>query len=102
MDLRPEAAYRPLVDYGQPSLREHIVTRYNQGRSTAGAGAARVSPLVELLRRGHYDVRLQDEDWQRLFTWMDTYGQQSGSFGAEQEERLRKLRERLSDLLEAS
>ena len=68
-------------------------------RSTAGAGAAQESPLVELLRRGHYDVRLQRDDWMRLFTWMDTYGQRLGSFGPEQEEELRKLRQRLAHLL---
>jgi mono/diheme cytochrome c family protein len=95
VDLRPEKAYEPLVDYGRPSLREHVTTRYAQGRSQAGAGAAQTNPLLELLRKGHYDVQLDRDAWTRLYTWMDTYGQRRGSFSPEQEDQLRQLRDRL-------
>lgn len=98
-DLRPDKAYDALVDYGKPSLRQHVMTRYSQGRSTAGAGASQESPLADLLRRGHYDVQLQRDEWIRLYTWMDTYGQRLGSFGPEQEEQLRRLRQRLANML---
>ncbi|MCH5372331.1 MAG: hypothetical protein JJ992_00015, partial [Planctomycetes bacterium] len=98
-DLNDDKAYDALVNYGQPSLRQHVMARYQQGRSTANAGAAQESPLVALLRNGHYNVRLQRDDWNRLFTWMDTYGQRLGSFGPDQEEQLRNLRLRLSQLL---
>jgi hypothetical protein len=98
-DLTGDKAYLSLADYGTPSLREHVLARYNLGRSIANAGASQESPLIDLLRRGHYEVQLEPTDWQRLFVWMDTYGQRSGSFGAEQEEQLRRLRQQLAHLL---
>ena len=48
-----------------------------------------MNPLVKLLDEGHYDVKLAPGQWERLITWMDTYGHRVGSFGADQEERLR-------------
>ena len=91
-DLVPEKSYDSLVDYGKPSLREHVKTRYDAGRSVAGACASATSPLVKLLKEGHYDVKLSAGDWARLYTWMDTYAQRQGSFGEDQEARLRQLR----------
>ncbi len=41
---------------------------------------ARASPLTELLRRGHYEVELSAEDWERLITWMDTNALFYGTF----------------------
>ncbi len=48
---------------------------------TVGAGPAEIqqafswgshpSPLVAHLRKGHEDVRLTDEDWDRIHTWLD-------------------------------
>lgn len=99
-DLTGGRAYLALANYGQPSLREHVMTRYHQGRSTANAGASQESPLIDLLRDGHHDVQLGSTDWQRLFVWMDTYGQYSGSFGSEQAEDLRRLRRDLAEWLE--
>jgi mono/diheme cytochrome c family protein len=99
-DLTGDRAYLTLANYGHPSLREHVMTRYRQGRSIANAGASQESPLIELLRGGHHDVQLESTDWQRLFVWMDTYGQHAGSFGHEQAEDLRRLRQHLADLLE--
>ncbi|MDQ1256292.1 MAG: alpha protein, partial [Candidatus Hydrogenedentes bacterium] len=32
---------------------------------------ADTSPLVHILREGHYDVRLSEEAWDRLITWID-------------------------------
>jgi len=58
-----------------------------------------MNPVLELLRQGHYDVKLSAEDWSRLITWMDTLGQRSGSFSAEQAEELRRFRARLAALL---
>ena len=98
-DLSPAKAYDSLVDYGSPSLREHVLARYTQGRSIPGAGAAQTSPLVALLRQGHYEVDLSVDDWERLFTWLDTYGQRRGSFSDDQEQRLRDLRHRMAGLL---
>lgn len=94
-DLTAEKSYLSLVDYGNPSMRAHVLTRYREGRSTAGSGAAQTSPLVKLLKQGHYEVQLDGEEWERLSTWLDLYGQRLGSFGEEQEERLRQFRTRI-------
>jgi hypothetical protein len=98
LDLTTEKSYGSLVDYGAPSLRTHVMTRYRQGFSTAGACAAKANPLVPLLERGHYDVQLDGGDWERLITWMDTYGQRRGSFSEDQEDRLRDLQQRIAGM----
>jgi formylglycine-generating enzyme required for sulfatase activity len=32
---------------------------------------ADTSPLVQLLKKGHYNVKLSRDDWERLYTWID-------------------------------
>lgn len=98
-DLTTEKSYESLVGYGKPSLRDHVLACYGAGRSEPGAGAAQTSSLVRLLREGHYEVELSPGDWERLFTWMDTYAQRHGSFDADQDERLRELRRRMAAIL---
>ncbi len=95
-DLTPEKSYDSLVNYGEPSLKTHVMTRYRQGFSTAGACAAKRNPLIKLIDAGHYDVKLAADDWNRLITWMDTYGQRRGSFSEDQENRLRDLRQKMA------
>jgi cytochrome c553 len=99
-DLTAAKSYDTLVSYGKPSLREHVGAAYLAGRSTPGAGAAQTNPLVPLLKKGHYDVKLDRAAWERLYTWMDTYGQRQGSFGPAQEEHLRAMRRAMAQLLE--
>jgi hypothetical protein len=99
-DLTPEKAYDSMVGYGKPSLAEHVRARYSAGRSVAGACASTVSPLVKLLKEGHYDVKLDRDEWLRLYTWMDTYAQRQGSFSEDQENRLRQLRADLAAILD--
>ncbi|MFV1964165.1 MAG: discoidin domain-containing protein [Pirellulaceae bacterium] len=98
-DLTPAKAYETLTTYGERSLRTHVRTRHRQGRSTAGACGARTSPLLKLIQAGHYEVSLEADDLDRLITWMDTYSQQTGSFGEDQQKRLRQLRQRMAHLL---
>ena len=100
-DLTAAGAYQALVHYGKPSLADHVQARYNEGRSLAGAGAAQTSPLVFLLEKGHHEIRLGPDDWSRLITWMDSYGQRLGSFDQAQEDELRALRARMAPLLQA-
>jgi hypothetical protein len=38
------------------------------------------SPLVQILRQGHYDIRLSEEEWTRLVTWVDANGPYYGSY----------------------
>ena len=36
-----------------------------------GEYAANTSPLIQLLKRGHYGVELTDAEWRTLYTWID-------------------------------
>ncbi|MHB0956585.1 MAG: HzsA-related protein [Pirellulaceae bacterium] len=99
-DLTAEHSYEALVAYGNPSLQDHVRLRYAEGRSIPGAGAAHTNALWKLLDQGHYDVRLSRDERFRLATWMDTYGQRSGSFDQRQEEDLKRLRQRLTSVLQ--
>lgn len=42
---------------------------------------ADVSPLIQLLKKGHGGVRLNDEDWSRLVTWIDLNAPCHGTWG---------------------
>ena len=98
-DLTADRSYDAIVNYGTRSLKAHVVTRHRQGRSVPGACAAQKNEMLAILRNGHYDVDPNDEDWQRLITWMDTYGQRQGAFSRDQDEELRRLRHQVADLL---
>ena len=101
LDLTAAKAYESLTHYGAPSLAEHVLARYRQGRSTEGGCAARCSPLLAKLDapERHNDVQLDADALERLITWLDTYGQRLGSFCQEQERRLVELRESHRDML---
>jgi hypothetical protein len=98
-ELTAAKSYNTLLDFGRPSLRDHVRTRYAEGRSIVGGGAAATSPLLALLGSGHADVDLRPDDWDRLITWMDTYGQRLGSFDKQQEHRLLELRQRMAAMM---
>lgn len=100
VDLTAERSYDTLVDYGAPSLRQHVAQRYVEGRSTAGAGAAATNALWKLLADGHYGVALNGEQQSRLINWMDTYGQRLGSFDERQAAQLVRLREQSAPILQ--
>ncbi len=99
-DLTADKSYDVLVSYGAPSLKDHVLLRYQEGRSTVGACAAAVNPLWKLLADGHYDVLLDSDECLRLINWMDTYGQRVGSFDDHQSEQLRQLRAEMTTILE--
>jgi formylglycine-generating enzyme required for sulfatase activity len=42
---------------------------------------ANTSELVQMLAKGHYNVRLDDEAWDRLITWIDLNGPCHGTWG---------------------
>ncbi|MCL4190280.1 MAG: hypothetical protein KJZ87_00940, partial [Thermoguttaceae bacterium] len=98
-DLTVKASYDSLSKYGKPSLTDHVLARYAEGRSVRGAGAAATNPLWRLLNADHHGVFLAADDRQRLATWMDTYGQRQGHFDQQQQERLKRLRESAASLL---
>lgn len=99
-NLQGPGSYETLVGYGRPSLRDHVQTRYREGRSIPGQGAAATSALMALLRRGHHSVELTRDDMERLNTWMDTYAQRLGSFSQDQERELIQLKGRWQAILE--
>jgi hypothetical protein len=99
-DLSPGNSYTTLIAYGpRGTLQSMVVKRHATGRSLADTEGARHSPLVQFLRRKHYDVQLTDEELECLVTWMDLYSQRSGSFSAEQANELRELRKAWKPLL---
>jgi len=95
----PAASYDRLIAWGTPSLRDHVRARYYEGRSLPGQGAAATNPLLAMLCAGHHGVKLQGEDFERLATWMDLYGQRQGHFSDEQEQALAVLRESLAGIV---
>ncbi|MHC4176714.1 MAG: hypothetical protein ACYSWU_04365 [Planctomycetota bacterium] len=98
-DLTAARSYDSLLDYGKPSLRQHVRARYSEGRSVAGACASRMDSLRGLLGAGHYKVRLTTDDRRRLITWMDNYGQRRGSFDETQQGRRRELHRRMAPMM---
>lgn len=98
-DLTSAKSYDTLVSHGAPSLKDLVIQHYREQKSVAGQCEARMNPVLQLLRSGHYDVQFTDDDWSRLITWMDTMGQRSGSYSPEQAEQLRQLRQRMAALL---
>jgi cytochrome c553 len=99
-DLTPAQSYAALTGYGSPSLKDIVIARYREQRSKAGQCEARMNPVLKLLERGHYGVKLSADDRDRLVTWMDTLGQRAGHFSPEQEQQLRELRRHMASLLE--
>ena len=98
-DLTAGKSYAAMVGFGSPSLKDLVIQRYREQRSTVGQCEARMNPVLKLLKQGHYDVQLAADDWSRLITWMDTLGQRSGSFSPTQEVQLRQLRASMAGLL---
>jgi hypothetical protein len=100
VDLTSGFSYGTLITVGRDrSLHGHVQTRYDQGYSVAGKCGAAVSPVTELLQEGHHDVKLSDDDWRRLFIWMDTYAQRAGYFSKQQRLELEELRGRMRPIL---
>jgi formylglycine-generating enzyme required for sulfatase activity len=65
---------------------------------------ASTTELVQLLTKGHYDARLDAEDWDRLVTWLDLNAPFHGTWGEElqnpgpQSDRRRDLRRRYAGM----
>lgn len=41
---------------------------------------ASVSPLIQMLKRGHYGVNLTDEEWRKIYNWIDFNAPDKGTF----------------------
>ncbi|NQT54512.1 SUMF1/EgtB/PvdO family nonheme iron enzyme [bacterium] len=58
--------------------RPHAESHY--GAQVAAEYFADTSPLVQMLKKGHHGVRLDDEAWDRLYTWIDLSAPDHGSW----------------------
>jgi hypothetical protein len=101
LNLTSASAYESLVNCGTPSLRDHVMTRYLEGRSIEGSCAARSSPVLAKIsdKALHPDPDLDPDELNRLIVWMDTYAQLQGSFSEEQERDLEELKARSAEFL---
>jgi len=70
------ASYNTLVNYGFTSYGDSYRTR-------AGQFGARGSKLLEMLDKGHHDVKLSEEDFCRLTLWLDCCSMFYGVFEKE-------------------
>ena len=70
------ASYNTLVKFGFTSYGDNYRTR-------PGQFGARASKLIELLEKGHYDVKLSAEDFHRLTLWIDCCSMFYGVFEKE-------------------
>jgi hypothetical protein len=97
-DLTAAKSYPNLLAYGGKDLHN---LSFEKDRSIVGACPARKSKLLALLtsEKGHEGIKLDDDSFNRLVTWMDLYAQQRGHFSDQQEQQLREFREKVADLL---
>ena len=58
--------------------RPHAESHY--GRQVAAEFFADTSPLVQMLKKGHHNVSLDTEAWDRLYTWIDLWAPDHGSW----------------------
>lgn len=98
LDLRPDKSYENLLSFADKDLEK---LAFEKDRSIIGQCPARQSKLLDVLQNGngHENVKLNNDDFNRLVTWMDVYAQRLGSFSQKQEEQLQELRRIMEPLL---
>jgi len=75
-DSDAASAYRAVIPYVC-----RVGVDDDPGLLTPGVHHADTSPLIQLLRKGHEDVRLDAEAWDRLVTWIDLNAPCHGTWG---------------------
>jgi len=98
-DLTTPFAYQNLIAFAEKDLEK---LAFEKDRSFVGECPARRSKLLALLAEdaNHSDIALDENSFERLVTWMDTYAHRQGSFSPEQEKQLAALKQRYRHLLE--
>ncbi|MBI5397199.1 MAG: hypothetical protein HZA91_18025 [Verrucomicrobia bacterium] len=98
LDLTPAKAYDALLTFGGEDLKKKA---FERDRSVVGDGAAANSKLWQMLTttEGHKDVKLNNDERNRLATWMDTYAHRLGHYSDAQEKELEALRAKLASVL---
>ncbi|GAG03238.1 unnamed protein product, partial [marine sediment metagenome] len=91
--------YENLLSFADKDLEK---LAFEKDRSIVGKCTASQSRLLAVLANGkdHENLKLSEDDVNRLVTWMDVYAQRLGSFSEHQEEQLRRLRQRMTPLLD--
>jgi len=74
--MRYTPAYEALVPY----IRRVNVEDY-VGLHVPGEYHADTSQLIQMFKKGHHNVRLDNEAWDRLITWIDLNGPCHGTWG---------------------
>ena len=72
--------YTPAYEALVPFIRRVNIEDY-VGLHVPGEYHADTSELVQMLQKGHHNVRLDDEAWDRLVTWIDLNGPCHGTWG---------------------
>ena len=72
--------YTPAYEALVPFIRRVNIEDY-VGLHVPGEYYADTSELVEMLQKGHHNVKLDREAWDRLFTWIDLNGPCHGTWG---------------------
>ncbi len=62
-----------------------------------GEFSADTSELVQLLKKGHYNVKLSDADWRSLYTWIDMNVPYLGEWPGQHNEKVLKRRQELNN-----
>ena len=89
----PKAAWKQLVNAGQPSVAALVKKHYNDStESIPGEGIAANAKLYKHVRRQWERGKMETGDFRRLVLWMDIYGQYLGTFNDWQEQELADLR----------
>ncbi len=74
--VRYTPAYEALLPYiRRVNIEDHV------GLLVPGEYHADTSELIQMLEKGHYNVRLDTEAWERLITWIDLNGPCHGTWG---------------------
>lgn len=82
-------AFESLKDYAWGMAGGNgAINKNGRSYSIPGKDGARVSKLYHLLKKGHHDVQLTDEEWNRIITWLDC---NSNFYGAYQSPELQNM-----------
>lgn len=67
-------AFHPYVNRQGPEADMYVMAPYEYHAST--------SEVVRMLKRGHHNVKLTDQEWDHLYTWIDLNAPGRGTFDA--------------------
>jgi len=98
-DLTAAKAWGNLLNYAGKDLRNLV---FEKDVSIAMSGPSINSKLLKYLETNkiHKNIKLTEDDFERFYTWMDTYGHIQGSFSREQEKELLEFRKKFKHLLD--